>query len=139
MTAIKSYSVKNSYSNLFIIGGIVMLCLGVTVGILTGRFTQIGLGILFIVMGSMQHNREIIKFYDEYLEMKLAPLSPVLLMKYNELERLEHISKKKYFIYGIVNGKQKRVRLPVEMISNVEQPNLIQDLKNRVPVINESM
>ena len=132
MEAIKIYKVKDSQSNLMMILGSLMLLVGIISGVLTGHFTQIGFGILFLVLGAMQKGKELVKFNTEYMELKPAPLAATQLIRYTEIDKIEEITDKKIFLHGIINGKQKRLRLPVALLTAADKQEFLQELKTKM-------
>ena len=79
-----------------------------------------GLGILFLVIASIQKKRDIIKIGEDNLEIKFAPLGATKFIMYSDLVNIERISEKKVIMHYKSADKTKKMRIPVQMIEPSE-------------------
>ena len=126
----KSYNLKKSQSILsFMLGGF-MTITGLITGLFFGDFNMVSFGLFLLIMGVLQHNVTMIKLYVNYLEVKPTPLSRIKRLKIKDIQEIEEINSKKIYLYCIVNGKRKKVRLPVIMLTDEDGISFLNELKD---------
>lgn len=105
-------------SAIMLIGGFIALANGVP--------HLIAMGILVLIMAYYHKNRQMIKLFDNNMELKFSPLGPTTYVKYTDIEKTERESDKRIFIYYTEGGKTKKIRVPVHLL---EQNDLTEFLK----------
>lgn len=105
-------------SAIMLIGGVIALANGVP--------HLIGMGILVLIIAFYNKNRQIIKLFDNNMELKLSPLGSTTYIKYADIEKTEKENDKKIFIYYKEGDKTEKFRLPVHLI---EKDDLTEFLK----------
>jgi hypothetical protein len=111
--------------------GIIITCIGL-VGIAIGAWHVIGFGILFIVMASIQSNKDIIKIYEDHLEIKFAPLASTKYIKFSNLRKVERVSEKKIFVHHRQATDLKNFRVPVHMFAPNDLADFLAFLDDKV-------
>ena len=110
---------------------IVFTCIG-AVGIFIGIGYLLILGIILMVMNSSQKKKDIIKVYENNLEIKFAPLASTRFIKYDELIELERASEKKIVIHYAKDDKRKKLRIPVQMIEPKELKEFLELVDSKI-------
>nr|WP_319400865.1 hypothetical protein [uncultured Carboxylicivirga sp.] len=92
--------------------GIVLCFVGFAGLFVAGNIPSIsGLGLLFIVMSLTSKNKDVIKVYDDYMEMKLALLAPQHFVKFSDITSVDLSKPKALFFFYKRDGKEKKIRL----------------------------
>ena len=102
-----AYGFNSSTTMTYIIMGIVVLLLaffGFAVG---------GVGIIMIIVGVWQTKATPLRIYEDYIEVKLAPVQPMRRIALDEIESLETTPKKIVIRAPVNGGASKRVALPL--------------------------
>lgn len=120
------FKIKKSLSKMFIVSGIIVIGISIISFAFTGRPTSLGFGILALVFGFVQKDKILVAFFENHLEMRIAPLRSVTLIKYNDINRIETINEKKIFLHGTIEGKEKKLRIPIALIENTEKHSLLE-------------
>lgn len=136
MKAIKTYKMRDSIVNFQIFGGLILAIIAF-VGFL---MTTIGLVFLsplvvsasLLIMGFINKDRETIKLYEDHLEMKFAPASPLHLVRYEDLIRLEDKGKNLKRLYFNSQGKEKKILIPLSQYTKEDMDEFIQLLEEKI-------
>jgi len=102
------------------------------VGLFIGAAHLIGFGILFMVLAFMHKDRDIIKIYDQNIEIKIAPLAATKFIKFSDLTKTERISEKKIFVHYMNGNDPKKLRMPVQMIDAKELSEFLEMLDSKI-------
>ncbi|TAJ11443.1 hypothetical protein DMA11_16775 [Marinilabiliaceae bacterium JC017] len=129
MNCMQSFKVKKSQTNSMISMGFVTVVIGIVMGISIGNYMFIGFGLFYLIIGLLQVDKEIIKLYANYLEIKAAPAARTVLVKYEDVRQIEVKSAKKIFMHCEINGESKRVRLPMTLLTNEDQGEFMESLR----------
>ncbi|WP_152541884.1 hypothetical protein [Saccharicrinis fermentans] len=134
MEAINTVKPSKKFINKQYINGVLMTCVGL-VGIAIGAPHLIGLGIFFLVMTSIQSNKEIIKVYEHHLETKFSALASANYIKFSDLKQVERVSDKKIFVHYMQGDKPKKFRVPVHMIDEKEVSHFLNILDSKIVAV----
>jgi len=92
--------------------GIVLCFVGIAGLFVSGNIPLLsGLGLLLIVLSLTFKNKDVIKVYDDYMEMKLALLAPQHFVKFSEITSVDLSKPKALFFSYKKDGKEKKIRL----------------------------
>ena len=131
MEAIKTVKPSKKFINKQYVSGVLMTCVGF-VGLAIGAPHLIGLGILFLVVTSIQSNKEIIKVYEHHFETKFAPLASANYIKFSDLKKVERVSDKKILVHYMQGDKSKKFRVPVQMVDEEEVSQFLNMLESKI-------
>jgi len=125
----EAYKIKNSLSNIYIIGGYVILAISLITLILIQSLFLFPGALFLLYIGYWQKDREAIIIFDKYIQIKIAPLSAIKHIRYEDITRIKVISKKRVLIYKAINGKkEKKTYLPVSLLSDNDRNDLLNKL-----------
>ncbi len=110
---------------------IIFTCIGV-IGLFIGVAHLLGLGILFFVITTVQKKRDIIKIFENHLEIKFAPLASTKFIKYSDLIQVERASEKKIIIHYNKGATPKKFRVPIHMIEAKELESFLNMIDNKI-------
>ncbi len=110
---------------------IIFTCIGV-IGLFIGAAHLLGLGILFFVIATVQKKRDIIKIFENHLEIKFAPLASTKFIKYSDLIQVERASEKKIIIHYNKGTTPKKFRVPIHMIEAKELESFLNMIDNKI-------
>ena len=128
----KSIKPGKKYSNSQLALAILMLVLGV-LGVFLGTFyVFLGSGtvVLFVVLS--QKNKEIIKIFEDHLEVSFAPLAPVRYIKFSNITQIQVKSPKRIFIHYTDRGTSKKLRLLTHMMEKTDLDNLLELINKKI-------
>ena len=109
----------------FIIFGVVSL-------LFTGRPYLSAIGIIFLVTGYSQKNKNIIKIYEDHMEVKLSFLSSLQYIKFENINKVEDVNAKKIIIHHTINSRSKRFVIHLSIIEKSDFEKFIQILRERL-------
>lgn len=126
----KEYKYNKTYTNLFLgLGVLCILFIFIMFVISKGRVLPLNIGLIMpIIAYFLFKNFTVLKFYDTYVEVKIAPLRGVQMFRYNELESIE-TEKNKMIIYP-KNGK--KIKLALVSFDKDQRSEVIELLKSKV-------
>lgn len=125
----QQFKVKASQSNLMFIFGGILVGLGVITYMATGQAQIIGPGAILVFIGILQKSKVLISLNEKHMELRLAPLSPLNLILYSDMDRLEEITPKKVFLHAKIDGKDRKLRLPMTSLTKEDQDSILSTIK----------
>ncbi len=128
MESIKTFKFKPSLSRNNIIGGGILLVIGIILGVLTMRFMPAILGILFVFIGIKQQSMEVIRFLDKHLEIRLAPISGIKLIRYTDISNVDVVNNKRIEIQALILDKNKTTKIPLNSFTEEDQKAILSEL-----------
>jgi|SRR5690606_8751350 len=135
MKIIKNYQMKDSAINLPIYAGSVLAIISLVSFFMTLQpmfLPGLGLSVFFVVLGFINKNRDTIKLYEDHMELKFAPASPVHLIRYSDLIRLEDKNKNMKRLYFQSEGKEKRIWIPLSQHKEEDMQEFIKFLEEKI-------
>ena len=114
MTPTHSFKTNEFANNVQIYGG---LAIGVAYIFLLLAFPRmpgyhLGLIIMIIALGVWNASRSPVKFYDDHMEIKVAPASSLRMIRYSDISGLDNSHPKRVQISYRENGKEKMLKVP---------------------------
>lgn len=103
------FKVKKSQTKTLIIIGIIIITISIIAMTLIGRPISLVFGILALILGLIQKDKTILAFYDNHLEMHIAPLRSLNLTKYSTINSIETINDKKIFLHYTTKTRVKNL------------------------------
>lgn len=132
MSENREFFIKESFLTLQLVSGIVVLVLG---GVMLVLFGSMGffilIGILMIVIYAWGKGRPIVKLEDDHMEIKTGIAAPKKMILYSEIKSIERVSVKKVFLQVQGEGGNKKVRLPVNVLTDEAQKILLRELRQK--------
>jgi len=129
----KSYKVAKSTVNAQLYGGI-GVAIFLLVAILTLRQMPaypLGFVLVVIGVGIWNSSRSAVTCFNDYMEVKLAPISSLHLIRYRDIVRLDQSNKKYLAIDYLADGKEKTLKLPWPFIEKGAKNSLIAFLQEQ--------
>jgi uncharacterized membrane protein len=128
-----AYKVKDSVSKTQITGGYIVLALSILALVVLHNIFFIFLGALYLYMGYWQKDRDVIILFSKYIQIKAAPATATKMIKYEDITKIEDVSKRKVLIHGTIDGKPgKKTLLPVSLISEDDKKDLLDKLNSLI-------
>ena len=93
---------------------------------------QIGVGILFLIMFYVQKNNPLVRFKDNHLEVKLAPLASKNFVSYKDIISITKPTDKVLELVYLNGAKDKKLKFHLSLLTPHEGERLLGLLKNRV-------
>ena len=136
MKAIKTYKMRESIVNFQIFGGLILAIIAFVGFLMTTSglvfLSPLVVSASLLIMGFINKDRETIKLYEDHLEMKFAPASPLHLIRYEDLIRLEDKGKNLKRLYFNSQGKEKKILLPLSQYTKEDMDEFIQLLEEKI-------
>jgi len=135
MQKIKAYKMKETIVNLQIFGGLILAIISLVSFLVTAEPTFLAplvISASFLVMGLINKSRENIKIYEDHLEMKFAPASPLHLIRYEDLIRLEDKGKNQKRLYFLSEGKEKKILIPLSQHPKEDMDEFVNFLEEKI-------
>jgi len=135
MKAIKAYKMRDSIVNFQIFGGLIMAIIAFVCCLITSGLVFLPpliVSVWLLIMGFINKKRETIKLYEDHLEMKFAPASPLHLVRFEDLIRLEDKGKSEKRLYFNSQGKEKKILLPLSQHPKEDMDEFIHFLEEKI-------
>ncbi len=130
MNKIKAITPGKKYINQMFIMGSVFLAIGLVAFAIMGVWIGLGPAIVILIVAAMQQNKEIIKMYDENIELKLAPLASTRYIKYSEIISIDN-NKQKVIVRYKQGSDSKKIAISKQLIDENELGNFIELLESK--------
>lgn len=116
-----------------LIVGIALCFVGIAGLFVAGNIPSLsGLGLLFIALSLMSKNKDVIKVYNDYMEMKLALLAPQHFVKFSEITSVDLSKPKALFFCYKKDGKEKKIRLNKQFFNEDDYNYLARLLADKI-------
>jgi hypothetical protein len=135
MKLLKTIQIKASSANLGIYGGFILGIIALFSYLLTYQpmfIFPIILCWMFIVIGFMKKKWDAIKLYEDFMELKMAPLSPLILINYSDLNKIEKINAKSIKIHHLNKRKEIQTTVVLSEFDEKDQVELVQFLMQKM-------
>ncbi len=67
----------------------------------------------------------------DYLEINPSPLAPTHMVKYCNIKKIEEISNNRANLYRLVNGANKKLRLPIAFLTDKDKQGFLEEIRLR--------
>lgn len=132
MNPVKTIKPSKKYIKKQFTYGTIVLTLGI-IGLAIGTlYMLLGIGILVLVVTSFQKDRDVIKIFEDNIEVKFAPVSSIRFIKFSDMQRVEKISASKTILIYQDGEKEKKLRIPVAMIDSADLEYLIELMDSKI-------
>jgi hypothetical protein len=133
MKEAKEYSYNKNYKKLFLITGLFGLGFAVIFFMLSlseqSHSTPVPIALIFpIILYFLFRNYIIFKIYDDYFELRIAPLRAIEIIKFDELENIEISGKRMYFY----RKNKKKLSIHLNSIDADKREALIEFFQRKV-------
>lgn len=98
--------------------GLALIALGVVFLFMGAIGAPFGIGVLFVIIALVSKNTDMIKVYDNYFEIKLAPLAARRFIKISEITNVDTSNPKILMVYYDSEGKNKKIKIPKAMFND---------------------
>ncbi|GEM_PF-3088039 len=135
MKAIKTYKMKESAVNIPLYAGSVLAIIALISFLVTMQplfLPGVGISVFLVVISLMNKNRETIKLYEDHMELKFAPASPLHLIRYQDLLRLEDKNKNLKRLYFLSEGKEKKIWIQLNQHEKEDMEEFIRFLQEKI-------
>ncbi|MGB6083386.1 hypothetical protein [Moheibacter sp.] len=135
MKAIKTYKMKESAVNIPLYAGSVLAIIALVSFLVTMQplfLPGVGISVFLVVISLMNKNRETIKLYEDHMELKFAPASPLHLIRYQDLLRLEDKNKNLKRLYFLSEGKEKKIWIQLNQHEKEDMEEFIRFLQEKI-------
>lgn len=112
----------------FIIMGVGMI---VTLGS-SGMGIIVASGVLFLIVYAWGKGTAIVKLEDDHMEMKAAIAAPRKMVLYTEMKSIDRVSDKKAFLIFNQDGKENKLRLPLNVLTDEDRKVLLGGLTRKM-------
>ena len=77
--------------------------------------TALSMGILLIVLSLLNNRLEVVRIYEKYSEIKLAPAAPRRLIKNSSIKEAI-VEKNRFILTYDENGKEKKIKIALKLL-----------------------
>ncbi len=135
MKTIKNYQMKDSAIDLPLYAGSALALISLISFLITMQpmfLPGVGISVFLVVISLINKNRDTIKLYEDYMELKFAPAAPLHLIRYKDLIRIEDKNKNMKRLYFLSEEKEKKLWIPLNQHNKDDMEEFIKFLEEKI-------
>lgn len=132
MKPVRTFETSSTLVNLQLYSGIAVALIGGFLLMQGGPASPFGAGVLLLVIGAWNMRHEPVRLYREHMELKFAPAASLRLIRYRDLVRVEGDSEKVRSLFYRDAGKEKKLKLRLDMLNADDRPRLLGILEEKI-------
>lgn len=127
-----AFDFNSTLAGMQVFGGICAALAGTFLLVNGGTGLPLGIGVLLFVVGLWNMKHQPVRLYQDHLELKLAPAAGLKMIRYRDLVRMEGDSDKVRDLFFMDGGKEKKLKLRLDVINAEDRPRLIEVLHQKI-------